>query len=242
MQSLNQFEQALLSNFVDLASLKKADPIKTTEERRAEWLLQRRGKFTASEFHRLMAFPNLGELPAGAKTYAKEKAVEMIANMDESDKYISVDMQWGIDHEVEAIQRFAEITGKSAEKTGDFQDVMSLGNDISCTPDGLILGEKCGIEVKCPKSKTHFEYCLIKSAQDLKAIAPEYYWQVMGSMHISGYDSWYFISYDPRYKKPEHQLHYLRVDRNEKDIEFLGIRLLMAIVYRNMLLREFSSH
>lgn len=239
MNQLSQFEQTLLSNVVDLSSMKKADPIKTTEERRAEWLLQRRGKFTASEFHRLMASPGKNELPTGAKTYAKEKAVELMANMDETEKYISVDMQWGIDHEVEAIELFAELTGYSIEKTGDFQEAIALGDDISCTPDGLILGEKIGIEVKCPKSKTHFDYCLIKSAQDLKEIAPEYYWQVMGSMHITGYDRWYFISYDPRYKKPEDRLHFISIKRDEQDISLLEQRLLMAIVYRNLLLKDF---
>jgi hypothetical protein len=237
--SLELFESSLLTNVVDLTTFKKAEPIKTTEERRAEWLQQRRGKFTASEFHRLMAYPNKAELPAGAKTYALEKAVEIMSLMDDTEKYISVDMAWGIEHELEAIAAFTELTGIEPYNTGDNQKSLLLGDDVSCTPDGLIQVHS-GIEVKCPKSKTHFQYSLLKNADDLKRECPEYYWQCMGSMYVAGRESWHFVSYDPRYKEKRHQLHTFELVRNEDDIALLDERLLMAVEHRNRLLMAFD--
>jgi hypothetical protein len=236
---LESFEELLSTNVVDLSQYQKAEPIKTAEEIRKEWLLQRRGKFTASEFSRLITYPNKNELPAGAKTYALEKAVELMTEIDENESFISYEMQWGIDHELEAIQALAELTGLSVKNTGTKQELIALGDDIGCTPDGLIIEEKAGIEIKCPKSKTHFNYRLIRCGAELKTEAPEYYWQVQGSMHITGFDHWYFASFDPRYKNPSHRMHYVVIDRNEDDIALLEQRLLMAIVHRNYLLKEF---
>lgn len=235
---LVEFEQQLKNNVINLAGLKQADPIKTTEERRAEWLQARRGRFTASEFHRLIASRNKDELSKGAMTYALEKAVEIVANMDESDRYISLDMQWGIDREPEAVEAFTLHTGLTVDHTGDNQKLHTLGSDIACTPDGLI-GTDAGIEIKCPKSKTHFGYLHLEDASDLKDIAPEYYWQIQGCLYITQRKHWHFVSYDPRFKEPRNRLHTFKVSRNQADIDFLEQRLVMAIAYRNELLEGF---
>jgi len=211
------------------------------EEIRTEWLLQRRGKFTASEFHRLLAYPAKNELPAGAKTYCLEKAVEMLTEMDESESFVSYDMQWGIKNELGAIKAFSEATGHIVTNAGHEQNFIMLGDDVGCTPDGLI-GLRSAVEVKCPKSKTHFKYKMIRCAAELKVECPDYYWQIMGSLYVTGRDSWYFISFDPRYHDPKHQLHYFLIERNEYDIAFLNERIFMAIVYRNYLLKEFRGY
>jgi len=241
IQTLTDFEQQILGNVVDLSSLTKGETIKSPEERRREFLLKRRGKFTASEIHRLVTAPTKRtDLPVGAKTYCLEKAVECLTEFDDSEAFVSYEMKWGIDHEIEALETFAEMTQLSVHKTGPRQETIIKG-DLACTPDGLIVGRDIGVEVKCPKSKTHFEYLGITNAEQLKAIAPEYYWQVMFSMMIIGYPRWYFISYDPRFISPNHRLHYATIEFNPEDVQFLLERTLMAIEYRNDLLHGFRG-
>lgn len=235
------------ANVLDLSTFKKAAPLKTREELRLEFLLKRRGKFTASQFSKLVTSLDKEEFPRGAKAYALEKAVELVTEIDEQDTFVSYAMQWGIDHELEGIAAFEKMTEMSVLHTGENQKTINLGDDIACTPDGIskIFGLssefECGIEVKCPNSKTHFEYSSIKSAIDLKKIAPDYYWQVQGGMYITGYNYWYFISYDPRFKDKSKQLHYALIERNDNDIDLLSKRIFMAIAYRNYLLKEFRG-
>jgi len=60
------FEKYILNSDIDLIDLEKSVPFKTLEQYRKEWLLERIGKFTASEFHRLLTHPTKTELPPGA--------------------------------------------------------------------------------------------------------------------------------------------------------------------------------
>ena len=86
--NLSTLEQQLMNGpAIDLSSMARAEPIKTTEERRAEWLQERRGKFTASDFYKLMTYEHKPEFPKGAMTYVTEKVVETLTEMDEADRY-----------------------------------------------------------------------------------------------------------------------------------------------------------
>jgi len=237
-QNLNGFEQSILNSGVDLAGFKKSAPLKTAEDIRRDWLLERIGKFTASEFYKLVTYPKKSELPAGAITYCTEKAAETLTEFLD-DRFVSAEMQWGIDHELEAIAAFKKKTGFKILNTGTNQKFLTLGDSIGGTPDGVI-NKVSGIEVKCPNSTTHLKYLGIKNTEHLKKICANYYWQVQGMMYITGCSHWYFISYDPRYKLKEHQLHILKIEKHQTDQEFLIERLGLAINYRNDLLRELS--
>ena len=70
---------------------------------------------------------------------------------------------------------------------------------VGCSPDALIydlddtdlLNPVTGLEIKCPKMKTHV-------AQLLNGGLPaEKFQQVQGSMWVCGFHSWEFISYHP---------------------------------------------
>ena len=211
--------------------------IKTAEEIRNEWLALRRGKFTASEFHRIMTYQGKAGLPAGAKSYAEEKAIERLTEFT-PDGFVSADMQWGIDNEADAIEAFSKATGHIVTATGQNQAFLALGADIGGTPDGIIPVLNSGVEVKCPKSKNHVRNFLVVDAESLKTESPEYYWQVQGLMMISGSKEWYFISYDPRFLNAEMRLYYARIDRVETDIHDLRIRLDLAIQHRNDMLHK----
>ncbi len=59
---------------------------------------------------------------------------------------------------------------------------------FGCSPDALI-GETSGLEIKCPKFKTHVKYLLDGE------LPPDYAVQVHGSMYATGRPSWVFMSY-----------------------------------------------
>lgn len=219
---------------LDLGALNNLQVDKSHEE----WLLERKGRFTASEIHRLCTTPSKpNELPKGAETYVIEKVAEELTE-GLPEVYINASMQWGKDHEVEAIQKFSEARKLKVQYIGDDQKFIKYGRHCGCTPDGLGVGY--GVETKCPNSSTHVIYKSIKNGEDLKETKPEYYWQIQSSMFFAKKKFWYFISYDPRFINPKHHLHIVKIERNELDIEFLKIRLQLAIEMKRQLIKQFK--
>ena len=60
-----------------------------------------------------------------------------------------------------------------------------------CSPDALMPALGRGLELKCPKASTHIGYLL---KDELPAL---YRPQVQGSLWVTGYESWDFMSYHP---------------------------------------------
>ena len=196
---------------------------------RSEWLKQRLGRFTASNFGKIMAGGKT------AQTYIARVAAESLADIAD-DHFMSRPMQWGVDHEAEAIQRFSELYGFSPYMTGSAQElIVSECGNYSGTPDGLI-GDDCGIEIKCPNPETHLSYFQISDASTLKSIRPEYYWQCYGYMLLTGRSNWYFASYDPRYYDSELQFHAVLISADETELALLKAKIADAVIERDRLL------
>lgn len=227
---------------ITLAAMEVGAPINTlslAEEKRAEWFKQRWGKFTASEFYKLMGYEDRDDLQKGGITYARQKACEMMTECA-PDTYVSPAMQWGIDHEHEAIDQFIERTGSVITDCKEDQIFLTLGDSIGGTPDGIITDLNMGIEIKCPSSAVHLDYLEnVRSAASLKEAEDKYYWQIQGLMLITGFDSWWFVSYDPRYKNADLRIHAAQIARNDEDIAKLQRRLDQAIAVRDTIV---SSH
>lgn len=206
--------------------------------REREWLKQRLGKFTASQAYRLLTYPNKSELPAGAITYVMEKVCEIATEYDESSGgFSSAAIQWGRDHEVEAIEYFSDKMNYTVDAIGEDQKFVELEElNAGATPDGLI-GDDMLIEVKCPNSTTHLGYLNIKSEVDLKEVEPKYYWQMMFQFLVTNRTRGYFISYDPRFKKEDLKLHIAIINPNLDDISFLTTRLELARDYFNAVVK-----
>lgn len=114
-------------------------------QRSKDWYEARRGRFTASEIHKLLGIQGLGET---GKTYAFEKAVEAVYGLEE-ETFTSFDMQRGIDLEPFAFRKFQDIMAM------DFIDVQECtffpyGEHAGASPDGLVGIDEC-LEIKCPK-------------------------------------------------------------------------------------------
>jgi len=70
------------------------------------------------------------------------------------------------------------------------------------------------LEIKCPyNSAIHLKNFTIYDADNLKALHPEYYWQMQLGMIASELDKGYFVSYDPRMPQGK-EIHIAEIERH----------------------------
>jgi hypothetical protein len=207
-------------------------------DKQEAWLNQRKSNFTASEFVRLMGYEDKDVFLDGAITYVTEKVLEIVTTGDK--KQLSTQsVDWGSETEIEAVEEFMKAYDVEVYNFGDDQQFIKLGEHVGCTPDGLI-GKTKGIETKCPDSKTHLSYMETLTIESFKKDCTKYYWQIQGCMYVTGRKSWYFISYDPRFKNVAKRLFVLEIERNDIDISKLEKRLTEAIKRKKQRLKAFE--
>jgi hypothetical protein len=246
MNTQNKLFEGFTSNLVGselpaLYSVQVGERIKTREEIRAAWLESRWGRITASNAHKLMANGKAaGELSAGAKTYIKEVAIQRLCLPQTDEGYTSPAMSRGLEQEVPALMAFMERTGLVCTDFGLNQKFIELGPDFGGSPDCLIPSENSGVEVKAPNSSQHYEYIGVSDSESLKAIAPEYYWQIMSLCLITGAQHWYFVSWDDRFLNPDLRLHIALIESSPTDINRLVERLDKAVKYRDEIVSGLS--
>lgn len=156
-----------------------------------------------------MAKRGLGK---GAETYADELVCQAIGVAE--DDYTSYDMERGIMLEPLAIETY------EAEKLVSVKQKQRRTHPkyrfISGEADGVV-GDRGGIEVKCPNSKNHLQN-IIDAAQIAK-----YEYQMQGYMWIYDLNWMDFVSYDPRFPV-EHEISIHRVWRDQDTIDLLEDR------------------
>lgn len=162
--------------------------IHAVQQQSLEWMLLRSGKPTASEFHNLLT-PEFkvrtGQMP---KTYLHKKLAEAWQG-GPLVEFNSFDAEQGQFLETEAIPWFELEHNTTVERVGF---ITTDCGRIGCSPDGL-LGDDCGIEIKCPAIHTHVSY-LLNGGE----LPDEYAAQVHGSLYVTGFPSWRFLSYRRR--------------------------------------------
>ena len=155
-----------------------------------EWKKARAGLISASNFNKILT-------PGGKKTdgktrkdYLYQVAAERISGDPEGDDFRSGWMDRGNELEADARLWFEGHHGVLIEQVGlVYMDDRKV---ISCSPDGLFGG--AGLEIKCPKASTHIAYL------DAGKVPTIYIPQIQGSMMVTGFDSWNFLSYHPAIK------------------------------------------
>ena len=168
-----------------------------------EWFHLRSGIPTASVFHRLIT-------SQGIRSQSFDNLVERLANerlgiFDQRPETFA--MTRGKELEPIARQNFELWFGQEILQVGFVLDDSGL---CGCSPDGLLPWIKSGLEIKCPSERVHQLY--LKQ----KRVPPLYVAQVQGSMMVTGYQSWYFMSFHP-----DHKPLILEVKRNEDFIRKL---------------------
>jgi len=100
-------------------------------------------------------------------------------------------MQWGIEHEQDAIDIYKDSRGVVVYYPGF---VKHPDHDfIGCTPDGAIVCDEGGlIEVKAPQAKAHFDHLR-------NGIPPKYFAQVQFQMMVTGGEWCDFMTFNPTF-------------------------------------------
>jgi len=179
----------------------------TMQQGSDEWLAIRSKYPTASEFGQLVSPAKLKvrEGKAIASYVAAKLAERWIGSPLQS--FRSGDMDQGSIRETEAWPWYALEYSRDLERPGF---ILADDERCGCSPDGLVAADGFGIEIKCPNADTHVGYLLA-------GILPsDYIMQVQGSMLVTGFDSWTFLSYHPRFPQ-----FVLDVPRDEQVIEAL---------------------
>ena len=203
-----------------------------------EWYKVRLGHFTGSQVGRLMkkGRGKDAEWSADAITYIKEVVAERLINptilaIDELfEQYLDITvtsskvLNWGHDNEHKAIGAYTSITHNKVTSCGSLPH--EYADYFWDSPDGVLLDADGVIEVKCPLPKTHALYLMnARTPDELLALKPEYYWQCISHMAVTGASFCDWMSYCPFSQKP---LHIIRIERDEETIAKLTQRIEQA--------------
>lgn len=190
--------------------------------------LARVGKFTGSEIWKLMGAKGFGKT---GETYIYEKVAEFLTGVPVKPEFQAASTQWGIDHESEAKDYFKAATGLTIINSETLEN-----SQIAGTPDGIIKGNKIGFEIKCPfNSGNHLKNLLMSKELDLLDLHPEYYWQIVSYMWLTGFTKWKFCSYDPRFKDEKRML-ILNIELIPEHLTLLQNRVIEAkLIFENII-------
>ena len=186
------------------------------EQGSQEWLENRMGKFNASETQVFMG--KSPKLTQGAMTQVYKIVAERMGSNQPNKS--SEAMRWGVKYENEARDTYIDRTGYCVEEVGSISHEQY--SFICGSPDGVIIDERGGIEIKCPHAPENH----IKYASDVEFIKSKHYTQIQQNIWINDSLWWDFISYDPRSKQLPIFIH--RFHRDEEYIKMLEARLLNA--------------
>lgn len=199
------------------------------EQNTNEWLKARLGNFTASAIHQLMSSGRRKEERFG-KT-ALSYIYEVAAERDILPIYLSDDIlfevylqqttvsskaiEWGHDNEPLAAERYELRTGFHVKEVGIFfhPDV----SHFSASPDRIATDPQSAmqrvVEIKCPSPKRFMEYrSTIHDAESLRAVCPEYYWQIQAELACTGLREAHFVAFCPFLA---HNLHIVPIPADE---------------------------
>lgn len=122
-------------------------------QRSPEWFALRAGKLTGSCAKDMLAKIKSGEAAARRDLRFKLLA-ERLSGQSQEDTYVNAAMQWGTDHEAEAIAVYEAVRGVIVDPIGFVEhDELPVGT----SPDGFVNDDGI-VSIKCPKTATHIRY------------------------------------------------------------------------------------
>jgi len=184
-----------------------------------EWFAEKAGVPSAGSFKKIV--DSTGKPSKSRVDYLDQLADEAIRGSVERG-YQSGPMSVGIEREAEARELYEDIHGVEVKQVGFIYP--DEQKKYGCSPDGLIGGEIAGharywghgLEIKNPLGKTHVKYL----RENKLPTGVGYFQQIQGSLLITGFDVWDFMSY-----VPGHKPFILQVERDEQFIAKLRAEL-----------------
>lgn len=177
-------------------------------QRSPEWLALRVGKLTGSCAKEILAKGRSAGTEAVTRRDLRFRLVaEILSGTSQEDNYVNAAMQWGVDHEAEALAVYQATKGCFVDAIGFCEhDELPVGT----SPDGFV-NEDGIVSVKCPKTATQIRYIR-------EGVEPTEHWaQNTHELWLTGRQWIDFVSYDPRL--PDHlKLFQLRVTRTPKEL------------------------
>ena len=169
-----------------------------------QWHKARVGNPGASSFDKIIT--STGKPSTQRKKYLYQMAGEIITGQP-AVSFQTDFMTRGIEMESEARQLFEMLKYPVEQCAMVYPDHTK---DYHCSPDGILPDQKSGLEIKCPSLPVAVEYL------DKADLPTAYKIQVQGSLMVTGYEHWYFMSYYPGLKPL-----IIQVERDEKLISII---------------------
>lgn len=152
------------------------------------WFAARVGKLTASRVCDVMAKGRSGAPSLTRAAYMGELIAETLTGQPVNSFKGNADTERGVQLEPEARLAYEIATGSSVRQVGLV--LHPTIERVAASPDGLV-GEKGGLEIKCPRPHVHLDYMLSGGS-------PSTYWPQMGMQAICAELDWVdFVSYCP---------------------------------------------
>jgi len=155
------------------------------DQRSEQWFSEKAGVPGSSSFDKIAT--TKGEPSKQRTGYMHQLAAEAITGRIEQG-YTNAFMEEGTAREDESRGLYELIKGVTVEQVGFIYP--DEEKKYGCSPDGLINRER-GLEMKNPLPKTQVAY-LLKNE-----LPTDYFQQVQGSLFITGFERWDFMSYSP---------------------------------------------
>lgn len=221
------------------------------EQHTPEWYRFRLGKITGSMAGILMKPAKSKPFTDTAETYLYQLAAErtmdsrFTTNETLLQEYIDYSdistraMRFGTDQEPIARLMYASIHNAQVEEVGCIPH--HYFGFFASSPDGIRTENesKICLEIKCPNQSTFIKYAhLIKDAASLKSTKPEYYWQCLAHMAVTGAIRTDFIAFCPWQQNP---LHIVPIHRDEVEITQLLDRVQLANQFIENIIKELDN-
>lgn len=177
----------------------------------AAWVKARIGCLTASRMADVLAVSKRDGKPLEARArYMMELVAERMTD-SAVDHFVTADMQWGLDHEIEAKAAYGKVRNCDVDPAGFIlhPSIEFLG----ASPDALI--EADGLcEFKCPRTTTHIAWMLA-------GVVPEQHRPQMAVQLLCTGRQWCdFMSFDPRLP-PRQRVFIRRYEPTAEELDFI---------------------
>lgn len=157
---------------------------KDIKQQTDEWFKLRAGKLTGSN---ASAIGNCG---AGLDSYCFSTIAEKYSS-GEYEAYTNRHTERGNELEPLARSMYELEMGVTVEEVG----FIEYNEFVGFSPDGLVVGQKGGIEIKCHDDAKHLRF-LVEGKID-----SAYLWQIQMALLITGYEWWDYVAYNPNFSR-----------------------------------------